>query len=289
LAEPRHFPALELAGVLAEDDEGTGRWLAAVDDCNPTAVDGVPGCLRIFFSSPDDRDRAVAHLRSVEPALNVHSVLVSDEAWAERSQASLQPVRIGRIVVAPPWAEPVLSSADPDAREPIIVSIQPSMGFGTGHHASTRLCVHLLQRQALEERSVLDVGTGSGVLAITAARLGAERVIAVDSDPDAIAAARENVERNGVGGQVLLETADIATRAGEGDLFDLLLGNLTGGMLIRTAPALVPLVKTSGLLIVSGFEEHERTEVIGAFTGAGAPVVEEATEAGWVAALLRRA
>ena len=135
------------------------------------------------------------------------SVDVPDEEWARRSQANLTPVRIGHIVVAPPWLapDPVPPAYD---LQPVpnrirhsadhLIVIDPSTGFGTGHHETTRLCLSLLQRIELFGRRVIDVGTGSGVLAIAAALLGASSVVALDEDPEALRNARENVARNNV-------------------------------------------------------------------------------------------
>jgi ribosomal protein L11 methyltransferase len=285
LADARLFPAIELSGIAIDDEERLGRYLAELDGFGPNATDGDAGRVRIYFLARDDRDRAAAHLTTLEPGLDVRPVLVSDESWAERSQAALQPVRVGGIVVAPPWAAES-PGADAPADAPLLIAIQPSMGFGTGHHASTRLCLGLLQEQALEDRCVLDVGTGSGVLAIAAARLGARRVLAIDSDPDAIVSARENVERNAVSHLVSVQTVDIGARVPDGS-FDLLLGNLTGGMLVRMAEALVGWLAAGGAIIASGFELHERTEVFAAFNAAGAPTAAERSEDGWVGALFR--
>ena len=181
---------------------------------HPTAVEDRPGGIRVFFSKDHDRDRAIEALAASGPPPIVSVVAVADDGWAERSQAGLTQVRVGRLVVAPPWAAGRVD-AETGSEPARLITILPSMGFGTGHHQSTRLCLRLLQQVELSGLNVLDVGTGSGVLAIGAWRLGATRVLGIDLDPDALASAQENVELNGADAGVHLRALDVSRESGE--------------------------------------------------------------------------
>ena len=146
-------PALVVSGMGRAEDEDLLH--AALTDFNVAAIDETSAeSWRIFFHDAGGRDSAAAALKAAFPTLSIQSVDVDDEDWARRSQESLRAIQVGRVIVAPPWDVPTT------------IVIQPSMGFGTGHHATTRLCLTAIQRLDLTGRSVLDVGTGSGVLAI---------------------------------------------------------------------------------------------------------------------------
>jgi ribosomal protein L11 methyltransferase len=156
------------------------------------------------------------------------------------------------------------------------------MGFGTGHHATTRLCLAALQQMDLRGKSVIDVGTGSGVLAIAASLLGAGQVIAFDDDPDAIANARENLELN-PNARVTLSVADL--RSSEHQAADVVVANLTGGLLIAAAATLGAQAAPAGHLILSGLMRTEEANVAAAFSGWR--VDDRAEEDEWVCLILR--
>jgi ribosomal protein L11 methyltransferase len=158
------------------------------------------------------------------------------------------------------------------------------MGFGTGHHATTRLCLLALQRREVKERTVLDVGTGSGVLAIAASRLGAVDVRGFDDDPDAIQAAWENLALN-PGAIVTLLVGDVRSLSLEPA--DLVVANITGGLLMATAMEILALTRPDGYIILSGFQTHEVADVTAAF--AGATVVDQLEEDTWVSVTLKKA
>lgn len=263
--------------------------LAIVDDFGPTALEERGPSVRIFFAATSDRDAAQ---RALAAEFDVTAIEVDDEDWARRSQENLKPVTVGRITVAPPWAavSPQLSATSPDqlaiSHEPsaIRVVILPSMGFGTGHHVTTRLCLAALQTVDLTDRAMLDVGTGSGVLAIAADRLGAAQAIGIDFDPDAIQSARENLDLNPEARHVTFETVDLAARALPAA--DVVTANLTGALLVRSAEALFGAVRSGGVLILSGIQSHERDEVRQAF--ANAEVCWERDEDGWVGIAVKK-
>ena len=243
----RSWPALDIHPV-------SELLQAALVDYDASAVDERSADdWRVFFTSPSERDRAAAALRVEFPDATIESIDVPDEDWAARSQASLRAVRVGNIVVAPPWDVPA---------GPVVIIIQPSMGFGTGHHATTRLCIDALQRLNIAGRTVLDVGTGSGVLAIAASLLGASRSVGIDDDADAITAARENLELNPQAEATLLVADLRATDVGSADV---VIANLTGGLLVSAARALQDLVARGGSLVLSGLMAVEETDVLAAF------------------------
>jgi ribosomal protein L11 methyltransferase len=254
-----------------------GLW----DPTFPPPPDPPPSPLhwRVFFSAAADRDAAFHAVHESYAGLDLVCENVSDEDWAARSQQSLAPVHAGRFVVAPPWNIP---SA---AHETVIV-IEPSRGFGTGHHASTRLCLRAMSDLDLRGKRVLDLGTGSGVLAMAAFLSGAREVVAVDVDPDAIDSARQSAKLNPRVGPVHWLVGDFRDRGWEvlsGGGFDVVLANLTGGMLVSSAARVRELLRPDGLLICSGFDLAEKAGVEAALR---LRTHSEFDEEGWVGLIL---
>jgi ribosomal protein L11 methyltransferase len=245
------WPALDIY-VPGCDPQLQELVLAELDDFQPTAIQepDESSRLRAFFTSAESRDAAARALGvSFGSHLFVESLNIEDEDWAARSQAQLRAITIGRIIVAPPW------DTKRDEEEPLFVIIQPSMGFGTGHHATTRLTLRALQQLTLDNHTVLDIGCGSGVLAIAAVKLGARSAVGIDVDPDALDNARENTALNHMGDRVRFEEGDFREMTMRADV---VMANLTGGLLERSAAKLADLVEPGGFLIVSGFMESER-------------------------------
>jgi ribosomal protein L11 methyltransferase len=160
------------------------------------------------------------------------------------------------------------------------------MGFGTGHHATTRLCLAALQAIDVAEKTVLDVGTGSGVLAIAARALGAARAHGIDFDPDAIQSARENLDLNPGITSVSFSVTNLETENVWGQTADILVANLTGALLTRTAATLFDVTAPGGHLILSGLMTTERDEVVAAFRRG--TVVWERSEDEWVGLAVKK-
>jgi ribosomal protein L11 methyltransferase len=263
------YPALDVQGV--DNDLA----LAIVDDCSPTGAEEQDGVLTIFFSDAVQRDRArVAIMRGL-PAATTAPREVDDEKRKHGPQVALEAVTVGRLTISDHHGQ--------RSSESLTITIQASMGFGTGHHATTRLCLAALQTLNLADRSVLDVGTGSGILAITARALGARQALGVDNDPDAVRAAWENLERNPDIDGVRFAVADLSSTPLP--QADVVTANLTFELLERAAGTLLGAVRPGGALVLSGVQADERSAIGAAFRPAVS--VWAAEEDGWVGLVLR--
>lgn len=284
------YPALEIRFLPAADASVSDRLYALLDDFEPSAIhqDDSDERWRVFFRTPAQRDSAQRALATVA-GVRASPLDVPDEDWARRSQENLRAIEAGGLIVAPPWDIPQAEDTDKvegrrqKADLPVII-IEPSTGFGTGHHATTRLCLLMLQRLDVRGARVLDIGTGSGVLALAAWKLGAGDVIAIDNDPDALDNARANIARNGAAASI-----DIICDSLDGlriERADVVLANLTGAMLVRYAPELRALALDGGCLILSGFAPADVAVIRTAF--AGLSVIHDSAEGDWAALTLRR-
>lgn len=275
----RNYPALEVAWPDAPAEGRLDLLAATLDEAGPVAVEDTPRGARFFFDTAVARDAALALAAAAAPDAVCAAVDVPDEDWAARSQASITRVIVGRIAVCPPWDVP--DDTEVAARGLIPVLVQPAMGFGTGHHATTRLCLALLQGVRVDGAGVLDVGTGSGVLALAAWRLGATDVLAIDHDEDALTSARDSAALNGAGAAVRFERRDLEASPPAAPV-DVVLANLTGALLARSAPRLAAACAPSGTIILSGVLNHEAADVIDAFADQGWRVAARLDEDEWV-------
>jgi ribosomal protein L11 methyltransferase len=282
------WPALDV-----RDAGGSDRLLLALDDYQATALeprgDAAANDVRVFFADVGHRDEALAGL---PPAFQARPVDVPDEDWARRSQLQLTPITVGRLTIFPTAESKRTSDEAPQAPGTGALLIQPSMGFGTGHHATTRLCLSALQTLDLSNLSVIDVGTGSGILALASRLLGAGDVLGIDYDADAIQSAEENRILNPAADQVRFAVGDFRTDFDTPSPIsgrtpaDVVTANLTGAVLTRYAEDLLRLLRTGGTLIISGVQVDERDGVFAALTSAH--LAWELEEDGWIGAAFTR-
>lgn len=206
---------------------------------------------------------------------------IADEDWANNWKKYFKPVRIGtRLVIKPTWED-----FSPQAGDLILI-LDPGMAFGTGSHPTTKMCLEVLERIFSTEgefagaapASVLDVGTGSGVLAIAAAKFGAAMVIGVDIDADAVAVAVDNATVNGCQDAVQLSTTPLQEVPGN---FDLVLANILAEELVRLAAALVAKVAPAGYLVLSGILTEKEALVLEGFAPFAMRRVEIVREGDW--------
>jgi ribosomal protein L11 methyltransferase len=223
----------------------------------------------------DRTERALWHLQAfgLRPVGPLQVRGVDDEEWADGWRAHYVPQRIGRVVVVPSWM------TEPLAPGEVPIILDPGMAFGTGLHPTTRGCLMLLQATEPMATSVLDVGCGSGILALAALRLGAERAVAIDTDPLAVEATRANAERNGLAERVDVSTGSLAPA---GERFGLVLANLVAAVLVALAEPLADHLAAAGTLLVGGIIEPRAAEVRTALESAGLRVVERRDDGEWV-------
>lgn len=272
--------------VPPDASEGLTNFVWELGALGVVEEESAPGRarLRAFFAESADTDalarsvdlylgalESLGFTRAGRPALTA----VADADWAEAWRAHFAPFSVGRtLTIAPPWETPPA-----DGR--LVLTLEPGRAFGTGQHGTTAGCLELLE--AIVERArparAIDLGTGSGILAIAAARLGVGEVLAVDSDPDAVASATANVARNGVAGRVTCAPADASTL--ETAPTPLVLANLLAAAHRALAPRYARLVAPGGTLVAGGCLDAEADAVAVALGTHGLRRVAARSIEGW--------
>lgn len=198
---------------------------------------------------------------------------VDEAQWAAAWKAHVRPVAVGRLWVTPTW------DRTPPPPGAVVVMLDPGMAFGSGLHESTQMCLRVLDTRLRPGDAVVDVGAGSGILSIAAAKLGAGRVLAIDADPVACAVARANVAHNGVAARVRVREGDLLT--GVRTVADLVLANLTADLHRTFLPTVRPHLAARGVVAASGITARRAREVERAGRAAGLAVVERLRSGEW--------
>jgi len=275
------------------------RWIEVAVESHPEAVEAVSEILdRVGYGGiavdvPTDAERphvvkayieydhrarfkvrrvkeAIGHLRAfgLGPVGEVAVRRIADEDWLEAWKAQFSPVRIGPFYIRPSW-----SAAREDGIE---IVLDPGMAFGTGLHPTTRQCLEAVGELELAGRSVLDMGTGSGILAIAAAKKGATQVIAADIDPLAVRAAVDNARRNNVTIEVVEGSFDAVSGG-----CDLVLANLVADVIVPNAARLAELLD-HGTLVCAGIVADKERATIDALVAQGLHLTDRDQQGDWV-------
>ena len=287
-------------GTMVEDradipdpDKPNGYW----EIIDPNLINTLPEDVLVHaWFEPDEKfaDRMgalkarMAELKSADlgidmGSLDMNTVNVHDEDWSEVWKKFYKPFRAGKhLVVKPTWE--LYDAQEND----LVMEIDPGMAFGSGTHETTGMCLELLEDVMLQQpvESVIDVGTGSGILAIGAAMLGAKDVLAIDIDPTAVKVAKENVEHNGL---------QHVIRAVEGNLLEstdgvcqVCVANIIADVICMFAKPLIPHIVEGGLFICSGIIKEREQDVVNALNEANYTILEIRRKGEWVAMLSRR-
>jgi ribosomal protein L11 methyltransferase len=282
------FIELGTGGVAIEDPALFSLYLQGAEDevaLDPSSLPREP-VVKAYLPVDENLDVRVATLKrrlfalAGEDVFNIRTRRVMEEDWARAWRDYYKPVPVGRrLVIKPAWEEyPALPGQ-------VVIEMDPGMAFGSGTHPTTQLCLTLMEDILSGEEEVVDVGTGSGVLAIAAALLGARRVVAIDNDPVAVSAARDNVKLNRVQDKVEVLCNNLLD--GVAITADVVVANIVADVIIRLIPQAVGILKPEGLFIASGIIRGRERDVVGALENHGFKIVDRRCRGEWYALVAR--
>ena len=291
------FMDLGIMGALIEDkadvainQRPTGFWDILGDELAERMEDDVK--VTAYIPADERAQDTAAHVREAlarlkkmdlgfdagKLTLEVNSM--DDEDWAENWKSQYKPFRLGEtFVVKPTWET---YEAQPTDR---IIEIDPGMAFGSGTHETTGMCVALLEENVKEGMRVIDVGTGTGILAIAAAKMGASRVLATDLDPMATRVAAENIALNGLSDKIAVKTGDLLETVEEAA--DIMVANIIADVICMMAAPARQFIVPGGLFICSGIARERKDEVLAALNEAGYQDLDIREKGEWAAIAAR--
>lgn len=265
-----------------EDERDVLAQVPNWDMTDEALLEHYRGACRILLYVPlaANTEEALDALREQFPDMVCETI--REEDWADNWKQYYEPILIGeRLVIHPEWLE------QPDYGSRAVYLSNPGCSFGTGLHASTRLCLHILEAMDVTGRKVLDIGAGSGILSISALLLGAREAVAADIDPLSADIARCTAMANGVGERYRTFAGDYIANAGlresAGEGFDVVFSNIVADVILALLPHVPPRMAAGGVWIVSGILTERADEVVAAAKDAGLSVTEQREEAGWSA------
>ncbi|NLX83926.1 MAG: 50S ribosomal protein L11 methyltransferase [Clostridiales bacterium] len=270
---------------IPQEDDWTGYGEMYGDDMKASLPEEVT--VKAWFNNPEAVQLAKAAVSSLKTldgfdagSLDFSQTQVKEEDWAENWKQYYKPLRVGkRLVIRPVWEDYAQQPLD------LVINMDPGMAFGTGNHETTRLCMALIERHYQKGRA-LDIGTGSGILAITLAKVGAQQITAVDIDPIAVSAARENTARNRLEDRIRVIQGDLANEVD--GTFDFICANILADVIIGLNETIKPLMAKEGLFLASGIIKNREQDVLTAYDEAGYHLVDRMAEGEWVALLFQQ-
>jgi ribosomal protein L11 methyltransferase len=293
--------SIEESGTLNKKrDTSLGQWYELPLNDIPEGRAVIKG----YFSEGSDLHTIMDHLQASVVQLSEYDIdtgnptyelkEVDDEDWANAWKQYFKPIRISeRLTIKPTWEE-----YTPTAGE-LILELDPGMAFGTGTHATTSLCLRTLEKVVQPGDDVIDVGTGSGILAIAAAKLGANHVLALDLDPVAISSSMENVRLNGQEQQVTIKLSDLlgvlnASETGANSEFgvsipvQVVVANILADIIIMFVEDVYEVLKTGGYYLASGIITSKEADVEKALLAAGFTIIDKSYDSDWVVIIARK-
>lgn len=272
----------DLAAAFVAELTGKGVEQSMAPPGSDSSVTTITGYLDHDGQAPAIKEKIRAFLTQLchrEPVIHVAEIV--EEDWGANWKKHFKPVHLSRRIIVKPTWEPYQAGIDE-----IVIEIDPGLAFGTGLHASTRLALQLIETAfsgSQAPQTVLDVGTGTGILGIAAALFGAPKVVGIDNDPDAVVCAAANVAQNRVGQFMAVSGTDLDSQTGP---FDLVVANITSDVLTQLAPQLTGLVAPAGQLILAGILAGEQGRGIEqTFTALGLTLLASPVDGEWQAFL----